>query len=105
MSWKTALHGNVNKFTNVDLVLQVFNELHGDSWSSLQALRDCIGDIQEDRNNDIMEAEMDSQRGSADTGEVLPTLLQVPYASEVAKHCSRDVACIGCMTGALQWMT
>lgn len=51
-------------------MLQVFNELHGSDWSSLQALRDCIGDIQADRTNDIMEAEMASQRGDHDTGEV-----------------------------------
>ena len=51
-------------------MLQVFNELHGSDWSSLQALRDCIGDIQADMTNDIMEAEMASQRGDHDTGEV-----------------------------------
>lgn len=51
-------------------MLQVFNELHGSDWSSLHALRECIGDIQEDRTNDIMEAEMASQRGNKDTGEV-----------------------------------
>lgn len=55
---------------------RVFTELNGDSWSSLSALRSCIGDIQEDRDNSIMEAEMASQRGDADTGEVfiLPTI-------------------------------
>ena len=50
--------------------MQVFSELHGDDWSSLNALRECIGDIQEDRTNAIMEAEMASQRGDSDTGEV-----------------------------------
>ena len=49
---------------------QVFDELNGDSWSSIPALRECIGDIQEDRDNAIMEEEMASQRGDADTGEV-----------------------------------
>ena len=53
-------------------MLQVFNELNGDSWSSISALRECIGDIQEDRDNAIMEEEMASQRGDADTGEVMP---------------------------------
>ena len=51
-------------------MVQVFSELHGDDWSSLNALRECIGDIQEDRTNAIMEAEMASQRGDSDTGEV-----------------------------------
>ncbi len=56
-------------------VVQVFNELNGDSWSSMSALRDCIGNIEEDRDNSIMEAEMASQRGDADTGEVCTLLL------------------------------
>lgn len=50
--------------------LQVFNELNTDNWSTVEELRSCIGDINADQKNDIMEAEMESQRGSQDVGEV-----------------------------------
>ena len=51
-------------------LMQVFNELSVSSWSSISALNECIGDIDEDHSNSIMEAEMQSQRGGGDTGEV-----------------------------------
>ena len=77
-SWTTiasllAFHHSVKKL--FACFTQVFSELNGDSWSSLPALRNCIGNIQEDRENSIMEAEMASQRGDADTGEVCYTLI------------------------------
>lgn len=42
----------------------------GNQWSSLQSLRDCIGDIDANVNNPIFEAEMARQRGDDATGEV-----------------------------------
>lgn len=49
--------------------MQVFRELSVDSWSSVAALNTCIGNIDEDEENSIMQAEMASQRGGGDTGE------------------------------------
>lgn len=49
--------------------MQVFRELSVDSWSSVAALNSCIGNIDEDEENSIMQAEMASQRGGGDTGE------------------------------------
>lgn len=49
---------------------QVFNELDGNTWSSLAKLRACVGDVNADVDNEIMEAEMKRQRGNSDTGEV-----------------------------------
>ena len=37
-------------------LLQVFTELAGDDWSNRDALRACIGDINADSNNDMMQA-------------------------------------------------
>ena len=48
----------------------MFNELHGNEWSSLSALRECIGDVSVDADNALMEVEMKRQRGGGDTGEV-----------------------------------
>jgi len=50
--------------------LQVFNELEGNTWSSLAQLRSCIGDVDGDADNALMEAEMKRQRGNTETGEV-----------------------------------
>ncbi len=36
--------------------VQVFSELAGDNWSNKDALRSCIGDINADTNNDMMQA-------------------------------------------------
>ena len=72
-----SFHHTVNKL--IACFMQVFSELNGDAWSSLSALRNCIGNIQEDRDNSIMEAEMTSQRGDADTGEA-------SYIAIVLKH-------------------
>lgn len=49
--------------------MQVFKELSVSSWSSVSALNSCIGNIDEDHQNTIMEAEMKSQRGGGSTGE------------------------------------
>lgn len=53
---------------------QVFNELEGNTWSSLAKLRACIGDVASDVDNPLLETEMKRQRGSADTGEVIRAL-------------------------------
>ena len=50
--------------------LQVFNELQGNTWSSLAQLRSCIGDVDGDADNVLMEDEMRRQRGNTETGEV-----------------------------------
>ncbi|KAL3159117.1 hypothetical protein ABBQ32_011113 [Trebouxia sp. C0010 RCD-2024] len=64
-----------NKY-NSECAEKVFRELSVDSWSSVAALNSCIGNIDEDEENSIMQAEMASQRGGGDTGEVfiLPTI-------------------------------
>ena len=49
---------------------QVFNELQGNTWSSLAQLRSCIGDVDGDADNTLMEEEMRRQRGNTETGEV-----------------------------------
>ncbi len=49
----------------------MFNELEGNTWSSLAKLRSCIGDVAADVDNPLLETEMKRQRGSADTGEVI----------------------------------
>ena len=54
---------------------RIFQEVGGNQWSSLQALRDCIGDIDANVNNPIFEAEMARQRGDDETGEVRFTCL------------------------------
>lgn len=48
----------------------MFNELQGNTWSSLAKLRGCIGDVDGDADNALMEAEMKRQRGNTETGEV-----------------------------------
>lgn len=50
----------------------MFNELQGNTWSSLAKLRSCIGDVDGDADNALMEAEMKRQRGNTETGEVRP---------------------------------
>jgi hypothetical protein len=64
-----------NKYTEA-CAEQVFNELNTDNWSTVDELRSCIGDINADTRNDRMEAEMESQWGNQDVGEVyiLPTI-------------------------------
>ena len=57
------------------LPLQVFTQVGGEEWSSLAAFHDCVGDINADQLNDMMEHEMDSQRGGGDVGEVRSSLL------------------------------
>ena len=55
---------------------QVFNALGGNTWSSLAKLRACIGDVAQDADNPLLEAEMKRQQGGKETGEVyiLPTI-------------------------------
>lgn len=56
---------------NKECAERVFQEIGGTTWSSLQALRDCAGQTHEDRENDLLEAELRSQRGEGSTvGEV-----------------------------------
>lgn len=55
---------------------KVFTDIGGEHWSSLGALRKCIGDPDSDRPSDILDKEMIGQRGDDKTGEVyiLPTI-------------------------------
>lgn len=53
----------------------MFNELEGNTWSSLAKLRTCIGDVAADVDNALLESEMKRQRGNSDTGEVQRCLL------------------------------
>ena len=71
--------------------MQVFNELSVSSWSSVSALNNCIGDIDEDHQNTIMEAEMKSQRGGGSTGEASHILSHIFYTSIQAMH----IVCMG----------
>ena len=57
------------------LPLQVFTQVGGEEWSSLAAFHDCVGDINADQRNDMMEHEMESQRGGGDVGEVRSSLV------------------------------
>ncbi|CAK0785896.1 hypothetical protein CVIRNUC_009109 [Coccomyxa viridis] len=61
---------------NEECAERVFNELQGNTWSSLAQLRSCIGDVDGDADNVLMEDEMRRQRGNTETGEVyiLPTI-------------------------------
>lgn len=67
-----ASSGVVDKELSLSIptAVQVFNELQGNTWSSLAKLRGCIGDVDGDADNALMEAEMKRQRGNTDTGEV-----------------------------------
>ena len=49
---------------------QVWDQIGGNQWSSLNALHDCIGDSTADAQNAIFEQEIVRQRGDATTGEV-----------------------------------
>ncbi|KAK9795904.1 hypothetical protein WJX73_006236 [Symbiochloris irregularis] len=55
---------------------QVWDDIGANSWSSRDALHECIGDIDADTRNEIFENEMDLQKGDSQTGEVyiLPTI-------------------------------
>ena len=66
---QTALAGASGCKRTVSPAAQVFNELHGNEWSSLSALRECVGDVLLDADNPLMEVEMKRQRGGGDTGE------------------------------------
>ena len=43
----------------------MFTEVGGEKWSSMGALRSCIGDPDSDKTSDILDAEMASQRGDS----------------------------------------
>ncbi len=60
--------------------MQVFNELDGNTWSSLAKLRACIGDVDADADNPLLESEMKRQRGNSETGEVGSFFLKSPSA-------------------------
>ena len=60
--------------------MQVFNELEGNTWSSLAQLRSCIGDVDGDADNVLMEAEMKRQRGNTETGEVRAQQFDGPHS-------------------------
>ena len=75
----------INQHVRRVALTQVFNELSVSSWSSISALNECIGDIDEDHSNSIMEAEMKSQRGDEKTGEASHRLSQsLPSHSKYA---------------------
>ena len=42
---------------------QIFSEIGGEEWSSLSALRHCIGDVNDDKTSAILDNEMVGQRG------------------------------------------
>ena len=69
------------------LPLQVFTQVGGEEWSSLAAFHDCVGDINADQRNDMMEHEMESQRGGGDVGEVRASSLVA------ASGCTRTPGC------------
>jgi hypothetical protein len=47
----------------------VFAQINKDGWSSLEALRQCIGGQQEDKDHPIMEAQLAAQKGDEGSGE------------------------------------
>lgn len=59
-----------------DCAEQVFNEINADGWSSIEELRRCIGNPEDDTKHTIMEQQLVSQAGDETEGEVfiLPTL-------------------------------
>ncbi|GAB4818464.1 hypothetical protein N2152v2_005510 [Parachlorella kessleri] len=67
---------------------KVFEQLNSDGWSSLDALRQCIGDQNEDSDHPIMEEQLVAQRGNDKEGEVfiLPTIRvnDVQYRGKLA---------------------
>jgi hypothetical protein len=95
---------------------QVFNELDGNTWSSLSKLRACIGDVNDDMDSPLMEAEMKRQRGNSETGEVRAHLRgSCPAASSrMPRSCwaqflsfqgcfPQTLACRLCFTNAPIW--
>lgn len=48
-----------------DRHVQVFTDIGGEQWSSLGALRKCIGNPDADQPSDILDKEMIGQRGDA----------------------------------------
>ena len=66
----------------------MFNALQGNTWSSLAKLRSCIGDVDGDADNALMEAEMKRQRGNTETGEVSTrsSTLLFPYERTDARR-------------------
>ena len=73
----------------------MFNELQGNTWSSLAQLRSCIGDVDGDADNVLMEDEMRRQRGNTETGEVRGSDQHPAIADIFAMTCCRGppVAC------------
>ena len=47
----------------------VFAQINKDGWSSVEALRQCIGGQQEDKDHPIMEAQLAAQKGDEGSGE------------------------------------
>ena len=47
----------------------VFAQINKDGWSSVDALRQCIGGQQEDKDHQIMEAQLAAQKGDEGSGE------------------------------------
>lgn len=55
---------------NRECAESMFSKIGGTSWSSLEKFRECSGGSNEDRENQLLEEELRSQRGGGDVGEV-----------------------------------
>jgi len=64
-----------NKY-NEQCAEKIFSEIDGEKWSSMSALRHCMGNIDDDKPSPILDGEMVGQRGDDKEGEVyiLPTI-------------------------------
>lgn len=51
-------------------VAQVFKQINGLAWSSMKEWTDCVGSVDEDTKNDLLEEEMAKMKGSENVGEV-----------------------------------
>ncbi len=59
---------------------QIFKEIGGEEWSNMGAVRRCMGDVNEDKPSDILDAEMAGQRGDS---KVDTNTRYLPYVPEL----------------------
>ena len=87
-----------------DCAEKVFGDVGGTSWSSLSALRQCVGNVKKDEENGMLEAEMARQRGGDGDGEVfiLPTIRinRRQYRGKLAYDDVLRAICAGFTAGA-----
>ena len=87
-----------------DCAEKVFSDVGGTDWSSLDALRACVGNVGRDEPNAMLDAEMARQRGGGDAGEVfiLPTIRinQRQYRGKLAYDDVLRAICAGFADGA-----